>query len=416
MDSRTPLTSDETRELLEPIRSAPAPSGMARRAIDRWAEENDAEPTQARDPGRDRGRWWTGWRMAVGAAAVIAMVALTRDRIGTPELHRSEPAAERTSSEAMRSKGGADRMAEVRTSDPAPAAPLADTPAAAPNAQKAQHSTPAQTRPSPSLRRFEPADAPMQRKAAAPGGAAGSAASARDRTVRIDSPARTAAAPAEPARSVRADFDAAAAMKTAPQLGASLSPGMAAAPAPASAEEVLGYINVAAGPDGEGRSQDAARPDPRLLKLVTLDEEDVSGADLVGRLRSLTDVELRLADGLARRAVTVLCREAPLRDVLRQMSRAFGLRWEQQASGETIIYRATETIANNRTSGFAAGASALRRAGSQQAERQAAPQAERRKRSPINVIGEPGAVRQWLDEENRDPSTQIEGWWIIGGR
>jgi hypothetical protein len=84
-----------------------------------------------------------------------------------------------------------------------------------------------------------------------------------------------------------------------------------------------------------GRSTSAAAPekreaaitDSRLTRKVTLAFKGTALSDLCDHLRAETDIALTAGRSVADEKVTLFCRETPLRDIMRQLSRPFGYTW-----------------------------------------------------------------------------------------
>jgi hypothetical protein len=83
--------------------------------------------------------------------------------------------------------------------------------------------------------------------------------------------------------------------------------------------------------------REAAIVDTRLAREVTLAVKATALSDLCDRLRDDTGVHLLAGSSVADEKVTLFCREMPLRDVMRQLSRPFGHTWVR--SGKVGAFR-----------------------------------------------------------------------------
>jgi hypothetical protein len=87
----------------------------------------------------------------------------------------------------------------------------------------------------------------------------------------------------------------------------------------------------------ERARREAAIVDARLSTQVTLAFKGSALADLCEKLRADTGIRLSAGASVADEKVTLLCKEMPLRDVMRQLSRPFGYAWTR--SGKDGEYR-----------------------------------------------------------------------------
>jgi RNA polymerase sigma-70 factor, ECF subfamily len=71
--------------------------------------------------------------------------------------------------------------------------------------------------------------------------------------------------------------------------------------------------------------------DSRLTQKVTLAFKGTALSDLCDHLRTETGVYLSAGSSVADEKVTLFCKEVPLRDVMRQLSRPFGFAWARSA-------------------------------------------------------------------------------------
>jgi hypothetical protein len=73
--------------------------------------------------------------------------------------------------------------------------------------------------------------------------------------------------------------------------------------------------------------RESAVVDPRLIRKLTLAFKATALSDVCDRLRTDTGIELTAGRSVADEKVTLFCRDAPLRDIMRQLSRPFGYTW-----------------------------------------------------------------------------------------
>jgi predicted DNA-binding protein (UPF0251 family) len=92
-----------------------------------------------------------------------------------------------------------------------------------------------------------------------------------------------------------------------------------------------------AGSAGRARQRETDVVDSRLTRKVTLAFKATALADLCDRLRTDTGVHLMAGPSVADEKVTLFCRQMPLRDVMRSLSRPFGYTWRR--SGTEPAYR-----------------------------------------------------------------------------
>jgi hypothetical protein len=83
--------------------------------------------------------------------------------------------------------------------------------------------------------------------------------------------------------------------------------------------------------------REAAVVDARLTRAVTLQQKATALDELCDRLRTETGIRLGAGQSVADEKVTLFCREMPLREVMRQLSRPFGYTWIR--SGKEGDYR-----------------------------------------------------------------------------
>jgi hypothetical protein len=103
------------------------------------------------------------------------------------------------------------------------------------------------------------------------------------------------------------------------------------------------FPRLAAASDGQVRAavesyrREAAVVDSRLAREVSVQQKATALADLCDDLRSETGIRLEAGRSVADEKVTLFCRQLPLRDVMRQLSRPFGYTWLR--SGRQNEYR-----------------------------------------------------------------------------
>jgi hypothetical protein len=73
--------------------------------------------------------------------------------------------------------------------------------------------------------------------------------------------------------------------------------------------------------------RETAIVDPRLTRMVTLSQKGTALSDLCDHLRTETRIRLTAGASVADEKVTIFCSKRPLREVMRQLSRAFGYIW-----------------------------------------------------------------------------------------
>jgi hypothetical protein len=77
----------------------------------------------------------------------------------------------------------------------------------------------------------------------------------------------------------------------------------------------------------ESYKRETAVVDARLAREVTVQKKATALSDLCEHLRAETGIHLSAGSSVADDKVTLFCREMPLRDVMRQLSRPFGYTW-----------------------------------------------------------------------------------------
>jgi hypothetical protein len=90
--------------------------------------------------------------------------------------------------------------------------------------------------------------------------------------------------------------------------------------------------------------QEAAVVDVRLFRKVTLALKATALADLCERLRAETGIAMTAGRSVADEKVTVFCKEMPLREVMRQLSRPFGYTWLRSGKEGEYRYELTQDL------------------------------------------------------------------------
>jgi hypothetical protein len=364
-----PLTPEESAELLAGLEAAPAPIGMAHRAVERWAQERT---TGSARTGLARLLRGYGLRPALAIGAAVGLLLVVRSRMvevpapmmdrssapvsaGSRALRAATPPEAVPSAKTLRTKGVRKPAAAVKLSAAHPHLPEADAVALK--------------------------SGMVREKAAAP---------------RV---AEHAMLPAPETPSI-----------TAPAGGAS----------------ELAYLNGEAEP--EAAEALAARGDARLLTRISLAEDEIALSDLAGRLVEVSGVRIALADSAARGTVGIHCKDRPVGEVLRQIGRALDLRWERAGSGAKAGYAAVAASANEAQLEFGRSRSAPQPpAGVMRGDSEArhyqgldplkAASAARRaesKDTPLCIVGRPARVKEIVAGRAAPPETaRVEGWIIV---
>jgi hypothetical protein len=90
--------------------------------------------------------------------------------------------------------------------------------------------------------------------------------------------------------------------------------------------------------------RDAAVVDARLARKVTLAVKATALSDLCERLRGDTGIQLGAGQSVADEKVTLFCKEMPLRDVMRQLSRPFGYAWLRSGKAGEYQYELAQDL------------------------------------------------------------------------
>lgn len=93
-----------------------------------------------------------------------------------------------------------------------------------------------------------------------------------------------------------------------------------------------------------GYKREAAIVDARLFRKVTLAFKATALSDLCDRLRDDTGIHLVAGRSVADEKVTLFCKEMPLRDVMRQLSRSFGYPWLRSRRDDAYRYEIVQDL------------------------------------------------------------------------
>jgi hypothetical protein len=94
----------------------------------------------------------------------------------------------------------------------------------------------------------------------------------------------------------------------------------------------------------ESYKHEATIVDPRLFRKVTLQFRAASLSELCDRLRADTGIHLAAGQSVADEKMTLFCKETPLRDVMRQMSRPFGYTWLRSGKEKEFRYELVQDL------------------------------------------------------------------------
>jgi len=392
VSERDPHPHDAVSEILEQLSQTPVPDGLVRRAADRWEREAAAEalrhkraPVLRRWRLRPFGALTSLKPVLVGGLALVLLAVAFRNHVGM-----QEPALRDTEAPLMQERSnGAMRRAEA----PQPSVAAAD------HGEKEA---------GPIARRFGGHEA----KDAAP-----PTRMARTRATLSEAAPDALRAEAQAVRTAAHRAGVLAEGHSSPKAGAMampMAPSMAGVPAVVGSASDLAYLN--AEEVGGAPADDVGVADPRLLTPVTLAQEGEGIPDLLGVLRSHTGVQIAVPDNVARRSLAVVCRDRPLRDVMRQMTRVLGIRWSRLGAGHMSRYEAkpavrqlAEELDAERSSRAAPG---MGRSATGPPVRDDAARG-----AVADVMGPPDLVRAAL-RGRLEPSRfeRIEGWLIVRER
>jgi hypothetical protein len=93
-----------------------------------------------------------------------------------------------------------------------------------------------------------------------------------------------------------------------------------------------------------GYKREAAVMDPRLFRKVTLGFKATALSDLCDHLRNTSGIQLAAGASVADEKVTIFCKEMPLRDVMRQLSRPFGYAWTRSGKAGEYKYELVQDL------------------------------------------------------------------------
>jgi hypothetical protein len=84
--------------------------------------------------------------------------------------------------------------------------------------------------------------------------------------------------------------------------------------------------------------------DARLQYKITLGEKRISFASLCEKLTKETGIEITASRSVSDEKITVFCKDKPVRDLLRQVTRLFGFVWERSGKEDSFTYKLTEPL------------------------------------------------------------------------
>lgn len=90
--------------------------------------------------------------------------------------------------------------------------------------------------------------------------------------------------------------------------------------------------------------QQKAVVDPRLTRKVTLNLKAASFTNLCKKLSELSSIAFAADKSVADDKVTVFCRNRPLRDIMRQLTRVFGFSWRRSDETGTYEYEVYQEL------------------------------------------------------------------------
>jgi hypothetical protein len=90
--------------------------------------------------------------------------------------------------------------------------------------------------------------------------------------------------------------------------------------------------------------QEKQSVDARLQHKITLGLKRVSFAELCEKLAKETGIEIVASRSVADEKLTVFCKDKPVRDLMRQITRLFGFVWERNGTEENFRYKLTEPL------------------------------------------------------------------------
>jgi hypothetical protein len=84
--------------------------------------------------------------------------------------------------------------------------------------------------------------------------------------------------------------------------------------------------------------QEKAVVDPRLMRKITLAEKGIAFSDLCAKLKAETGIEFRATRNVMDDKVTIFCKDRPLRDLMRAITRVFDFAWERKGEDPNYSY------------------------------------------------------------------------------
>lgn len=325
-------------ELLEWLRAGleeqPAPTDMARRALDRWAAEGSRARTHRLSLSVPPVRMLKPIAGAVAIAVLGLLVFRYGSRVPESVSDTAGPVSKDTRSSRVEGAPPTEFAAPLRPQrdrqdTPAPpgskAPRIKERPTELARVQPPPADQTEQRRPKPPIKSSSqavPAIPPRsgrdRAQVAETGLAAEATAGAEQRTMANQAMEDGATAPQS--------------LRTAPKSDPSLRlPGVAGGRADKLQSSDLDYLN------GESDTPETFQ-DARLAVRVTLQEASVSVADLLGRLRERSGVEISVPPHVAARPLAVYCEHRPLGTVLRQLGKLFNGVWDTAGAPDRPRY------------------------------------------------------------------------------
>ena len=371
-----PLSPAETSDLLSPLSEAPVPEGMAQKAVHRWIEESRRSGTHGQ---RATMMGLAGLRAAAALAAAAILLVVVRSRIGENVTPSAGPGSVRSS---------AAHEADTRTKAaqaPSPRVPSGTramrTRSKGGEGQIRSAGAPRTSRPQPSIRadRPLPATPPIVAEKSMPS----------DATAPQGAPQ-----PSDPE------------LREARMGMADNSPDLA-------------YLNSIEGA-GRRASAPVSFADARLARPITLAEDEISLADLSGKIGSGLGLDIVLSGRLKRQPIAIHCTDRPVGEVFRMIAAALELRWEVSGSGAARRYAAVPARndslnqAEHTATHEAARMVAAGMGGASSAQAGPAASDQARKAADLNIVGPPARVRD-IRQGGAAPTDaiQADGWIIL---
>ncbi|MGC4042471.1 MAG: hypothetical protein QM758_01555 [Armatimonas sp.] len=90
--------------------------------------------------------------------------------------------------------------------------------------------------------------------------------------------------------------------------------------------------------------QEKSVVDARLQHKLTLGRKRISFADLCEQISKETGIEITATRSVGDEKITIFCKDRPLRDIMRQVTRLFGFTWERSGDEDKWRYKLTEPL------------------------------------------------------------------------